>query len=468
MDKNKKLFPQRLWDLIHDEKYNFCLRWSLDGQRVYLNRNDFETHYLRTSNNQFHTQKAISFVRQMNMYGFRKVDDCYYENDNFKRNCPYLLKNMERRHSNKGFFLVNNLVDRGDQSHNQYRQQQQQVMNNIRQQQQHRFVLRKYNRNFLDYQAIYEQNRSSAMRNSMNADIGRQTAQYNVSGPGSVGNIGAAIAAINSSASAQLPLSSTLYRRLTALNFSNSDQNEPVLQQHRLRQQRPLDGQLSLLAPAPAGDGNLYQLPRPDLPTQQLDNVNLPITQLGTQQSITVRQAIQETLFRSMLQLKQATQSDRITSHNLLSNIQQQNPNHLLESVSNWSTVPQNSPLVQPMVPPIDIVANPASSLTCALQLDNQRQQLKFDNNSLLNLLTEQANMTNPKTSPALDRSSGGNKDFMMDFDEDSLNRNWSLMVNSSSSSSTHEVSPMRQDFDNDDNLVLNLAKPSKTGPRDV
>lgn len=101
MDKDKKLFPQRLWELVHDENYDFCLRWSPDGQRVCLNRNEFENHYLRTPNNQFHTQKAISFVRQMNMYGFRKVDDCHYENDNFKRGCYHLLKNMVRRHSSK-------------------------------------------------------------------------------------------------------------------------------------------------------------------------------------------------------------------------------------------------------------------------------------------------------------------------------------------------------------------------------
>jgi hypothetical protein len=67
------------------------LRWSQDGQRVYLNRNEFEQYYLKTPNNQFHTQKAISFVRQMNMYGFRKVDDCYYENDNFRRDRKHLL-----------------------------------------------------------------------------------------------------------------------------------------------------------------------------------------------------------------------------------------------------------------------------------------------------------------------------------------------------------------------------------------
>lgn len=98
---NKKLFPQKLWDLINDKRYNFCLRWSEDGQLVYLNRDEFENSYLKTSENQFHTQKAISFVRQMNMYGFRKVDDCYYENDNFKRGCEHLLKNMIRKHPNK-------------------------------------------------------------------------------------------------------------------------------------------------------------------------------------------------------------------------------------------------------------------------------------------------------------------------------------------------------------------------------
>lgn len=118
--KNKKLFPQKLWDLINDERYNFCLRWSDDGQLVYLNRDEFEDSYLKSFENQFHTQKAISFVRQMNMYGFRKVDDCYYENDNFKRDCEHLLKNMIRKHPNK------NQVNYTDISPYLYQQQQQQ------------------------------------------------------------------------------------------------------------------------------------------------------------------------------------------------------------------------------------------------------------------------------------------------------------------------------------------------------
>lgn len=43
----------------------------------------------------------------MNMYGFRKVDDCFYENDNFKRNCEHLLKNMIRKHPNKHHHAFN-------------------------------------------------------------------------------------------------------------------------------------------------------------------------------------------------------------------------------------------------------------------------------------------------------------------------------------------------------------------------
>lgn len=101
-NKNKKLFPQKLWELIHNPSVQHYLRWSDDGLRVYLNRSEFEAFYLKTQNNQFHTQKAISFVRQMNMYGFRKVDDRYYENDNFRRDQQHLLRNMFRRHPSKG------------------------------------------------------------------------------------------------------------------------------------------------------------------------------------------------------------------------------------------------------------------------------------------------------------------------------------------------------------------------------
>lgn len=127
--KNKKLFPKKLWDLINDDKYHYCLRWSDDGQLVYLNRDDFEDSYLKTAENQFHTQKAISFVRQMNMYGFRKVDDCFYENDNFKRDSEHLLKNMIRKHPNKNQInddisqtsFHNNLYNRNNVSTNSTR-----------------------------------------------------------------------------------------------------------------------------------------------------------------------------------------------------------------------------------------------------------------------------------------------------------------------------------------------------------
>lgn len=457
MDKNKKLFPQRLWELIHDEKYNFCLRWSPDGQRVYLNRNDFELHYLKAPNNQFHTQKAISFVRQMNMYGFRKVDDCYYENDNFKKNCPHLLKNMVRRHSSKGFFSSTNLSEQ-----NHVHNQQQVTGNGMQQQPQYS---NRHQRNQLDFQILYKPNQGAAVRN---------TAQYYRDDTSLVGNIGAAL--VDSKAASKSPLASTLYHRLTALNFSQTDTNESALQD----QLTPSNIQASLIASMNASrtrDDNLDQSQRARFTTdrpQQPDNIN---ALLSAQQSLAAGQALQQTFIRSMPQLRQPQQPQSV-KQDLISTIQLQHPNLFLDPMTNWNSVTDNNQFNQPMVSPLELVLNPASRLTSVLQINNQYQQLQQDNNPLLNLLVERSNYLVSSTSSGLDNVDDDDDDdelddeeCMIDFDEDMFNRNCSLLANgSSSSSSSLRIARGQHDFDDDDddNVVLNLAKPSNTRSADL
>lgn len=63
-------FPRKLWDIV-----NSCttgaISWSLDGTRILVNYKQFQEEYLST--NSFKTDNVASFIRQLNLYGFRKV-----------------------------------------------------------------------------------------------------------------------------------------------------------------------------------------------------------------------------------------------------------------------------------------------------------------------------------------------------------------------------------------------------------
>lgn len=479
MDKNKKLFPQRLWELIHDEKYNFCLRWSPDGQRVYLNRNDFETHYLKTSNNQFHTQKAISFVRQMNMYGFRKVDDCYYENDNFKRNCHHLLKNMVRRHSNKGFFTPSSNVASDHQhnhqasQHNNHNNHHHHHHNQQQQQQNHRHGRDSNN------QSMYHPDNQDLVSDSARiaaAAAERQATQYLRDAGASVGNIGAAMAAALNSVTSRSPLASTLYHRLAAMNFGNqqidANQQQQQQQQQIIREQQQQQQHVTGLTEREPqnqdSNGSVVSHNRLSQHQNQFDTLDIP---MSSHQSLAARQAIQQNLVRSYLQLKQP-QHPLSLQQNLLASLQQQNPTLLLESLASLSSVGGfiSSSLQDqgPSVSPLELVVNSVSNVTTP-DHDQTSQYLRFsgDNSSVLNS-TESSNMTNINRSlfdQMNDEEDIDNGECEIDFEgDDGMNRNGSFLGNhSSSSSSNHEATRYPLDQDDSSNAILDLAKPSST-----
>ncbi|XP_060062727.1 uncharacterized protein LOC132543262 [Ylistrum balloti] len=103
-------FPLKLWQLL-----NSCdsgaISWSIDGNSFIINRRIFQTEFLSRKRNTFKTQNINSLVRQLNLYGFQKVqrrpfagisrkhwpDLLEYRHNFFRKGHPELLNNVQRR-----------------------------------------------------------------------------------------------------------------------------------------------------------------------------------------------------------------------------------------------------------------------------------------------------------------------------------------------------------------------------------
>ncbi|KMR04776.1 heat shock transcription [Lasius niger] len=65
-------FPQKLWRIVN-ECQTGAIRWSVNGDTVLLDYKRFQTEYLDARRPIFKTSNITSFIRQLNLYGFRKV-----------------------------------------------------------------------------------------------------------------------------------------------------------------------------------------------------------------------------------------------------------------------------------------------------------------------------------------------------------------------------------------------------------
>ncbi|XP_027001944.2 heat stress transcription factor B-3-like isoform X2 [Tachysurus fulvidraco] len=108
---NRRNFPINLWHLVNDPQIcSIC--WDDSGEGILICPEAFKAEVLSADNKQmikyFRTTNFINFVRQLNLYGFRKVcpdyklsltDVCFiqhYFNPNFKRANPELLAKLKR------------------------------------------------------------------------------------------------------------------------------------------------------------------------------------------------------------------------------------------------------------------------------------------------------------------------------------------------------------------------------------
>ncbi|KAG9339758.1 hypothetical protein JZ751_022424 [Albula glossodonta] len=121
---NPNNFPAKLWCLVNNSK-NRSINWDHTGQGIVINQQLFETELLSpvkpAGEPVFKTTNFTSFIRQLNLYGFRKVElspgsseklgdgDLFvndgvtmqqqqhrFQNPNFKRDHPELLVNLKR------------------------------------------------------------------------------------------------------------------------------------------------------------------------------------------------------------------------------------------------------------------------------------------------------------------------------------------------------------------------------------
>ena len=111
--KGKPLSPfiSKLKLLLSDEKYRKAIRWSESGGAVLITDGEaFKRQVLDESAEMFKTRNFTSFVRQLNLYGFRKVPvngkgdpskNMEFEHVHFKRDKPELMHLVHRTCSSR-------------------------------------------------------------------------------------------------------------------------------------------------------------------------------------------------------------------------------------------------------------------------------------------------------------------------------------------------------------------------------
>ena len=65
-------FPHKLWRIVN-ECNTGAIQWGMYGKTILIDYNLFQAQYLECEVQKFKTRNMTSFVRQLNMYGFKKM-----------------------------------------------------------------------------------------------------------------------------------------------------------------------------------------------------------------------------------------------------------------------------------------------------------------------------------------------------------------------------------------------------------
>ncbi|ELK08461.1 Heat shock transcription factor, Y-linked [Pteropus alecto] len=121
-DFRSMTFPRKLWKIVESDQFQ-SICWDGNGTCIVINEELFKKEVLerKAPFRVFETTSMKSLVRQLNLYGFSKVQQTFrrfarladilaeeeevsilsklhfYQNPNFKRGCPQLLRRMKRR-----------------------------------------------------------------------------------------------------------------------------------------------------------------------------------------------------------------------------------------------------------------------------------------------------------------------------------------------------------------------------------
>ncbi len=116
-------FIAKLRLLLKQRKYSNAIHWSADGRSLVISDIEtFKDQVLETEDEMFKTKNFASFVRQLNLYGFRKIQmsnlkgdptlDMHFEHPNFRRDRPDLVSLVHRTcNSTKRRSLVSHFQD---------------------------------------------------------------------------------------------------------------------------------------------------------------------------------------------------------------------------------------------------------------------------------------------------------------------------------------------------------------------
>ncbi|KAL0588785.1 Heat shock transcription factor, X-linked member 3 [Plecturocebus cupreus] len=100
-------FPRKLWMMVEEDTFQ-SVSWNDDGDAVIIEKDLFQMEILqrRGAEKIFKTERLMSFIRQLNLYGFCKTyqstspgdkNRMIYRNSNFQRDKPWLLENIRRK-----------------------------------------------------------------------------------------------------------------------------------------------------------------------------------------------------------------------------------------------------------------------------------------------------------------------------------------------------------------------------------